>query len=106
MRLTPFSVLVALALSGCGVGTVVNAVTAPIRVAGKAADLATTSQSEADENRGRSLRQLEGRYARLESEYRKEDQRCTDGRGESCARRDLIRAEMDAIREELPVRPN
>jgi hypothetical protein len=106
MRLFRFPVLAALALGGCGVGTMVNVVTAPVRVAGKAVDLATTSQSEADEKRGRDLRRLEARYAELERDYRKEDQRCTEGSGESCAKRDSIQSEMNTIRQQSPFRPD
>ncbi len=47
-------------LSAC-VSTVGNVVTAPFKVAGKAADWATTSQSESDRNRGRALRKAEDR---------------------------------------------
>ena len=95
-----------LLLSGCGVGTVVNVITAPVRVTAKAVDLATTSQSEADENRGRDLRKLEARYGELERAYRKEAARCAEGRAQSCARRDAIVAEMDEIRPQLPVQPD
>lgn len=98
--------LITLALSGCGVGTVVNVVTAPVRVTAKAVDLATTSQSEADQNRGRKLRKLEEHYGKLEREYRKEAGRCAEGREQSCARRDAILAEMDEIRPQLPVQPD
>jgi hypothetical protein len=41
------------------VNTVSSVVTAPFKVAGKAADWATTSQSEADRNRGRKIRKAE-----------------------------------------------
>ena len=50
----------ALLLPGC-VSTVSSVVTAPFKVAGKAVDLATTSQSEADRNRGRKIRKAEER---------------------------------------------
>ena len=53
-------VLPALLLSGC-INTVGSVVTAPFKVAGKAADWATTSQSEADRNRGRAIRRAEER---------------------------------------------
>ena len=53
-------VLPALLLSGC-INTVGSVVTAPFKVAGKAADWATTSQSEADRNRGRAIRKAEER---------------------------------------------
>jgi len=50
----------ALLLGGC-VSTVASVVTAPVRVAAKGVDWATTSQSEADRNRGRKLRKAEDR---------------------------------------------
>ena len=54
--------LLPLALSGCVVTaakTAVDIVTLPVKVVAKGVDLATTSQSEADENRGRALRKAE-----------------------------------------------
>ncbi len=45
-------------LGGC-VSTVKTVVTAPFKVAGQAADWATTSQDEADRNRGRKERKQE-----------------------------------------------
>ena len=60
-----------LALSGCVVGTVartaVEIVTIPVKVVSAGVDAATTSQSEADQKRGRALRTAEeqaGRDAR------------------------------------------
>ena len=94
-----------LSLGGC-VSTLVDVATAPVRLTGKAIDLATTSQSEADENRGRKLRKLEARYGKLEREYRKEAARCTGGREQSCARHQAIMAEMDEIRPQLPPQPD
>lgn len=60
--------LVALALpvfllGGC-ISTVASVVTAPVRVAAKAADWATTSQGEADRNRGRAIRKAEEKARR------------------------------------------
>jgi hypothetical protein len=46
-------------LSGCVARAVTSVVTAPVRVAGKGVDMMTTSQSEADEKRGRNLRHQE-----------------------------------------------
>ena len=98
--------LIVLALSGCGVGTLVNVATAPVRLTSKAIDLATTSQSEADENRGRELRRQEERYGRLERDYSKAAKRCAAGSEESCARQQAIRAEIDALRPKLPAQPD
>lgn len=52
--------LAMLMLPGC-VSTVAHVVTAPVRVTSKAADWATTSQSEADRNYGRKMRKQEAR---------------------------------------------
>ena len=77
MRLNPLPLLAAIALSGCGVGTLVDVATAPVKVAGKAVDMATTSQSEADEKRGREIREAEEKAGR---EARARDERCRKGR--------------------------
>ncbi len=58
MRTLPLIIVPALLLSGC-VSAVTSVVTAPFKVAGQAADWATTSQDEADRNRGRRLRKAE-----------------------------------------------
>ena len=53
------------ALTGCVVasvaGTAVDIVTLPVKVASAGVDAVTTSQSEADEKRGRELRKAEAR---------------------------------------------
>lgn len=71
----------ALLLGGCVVGTVastaVDVVTLPVRVASKTVDLATTSQAEADQKRGRELRKEEERRGR---EARAMAERCRKGR--------------------------
>ena len=58
-----------LALSGCTVArTAVDVVSIPVKVVSAGVDAATTSQSEADEKRGRELRKVEeerGRQLRL-----------------------------------------
>lgn len=71
----------AIALSGCVVGTIaetaVDVATLPVKAVSAGVDAATTSESEADEKRGRELRREEerrGREARLMLE------RCSRGR--------------------------
>ena len=103
-RLIFVSVLVPL-LSGCVAKALVDVATAPVRIVSKAADLATTSQAEADQKRGRELRQLEQRYGELERDYRRENLRCIEGRRKSCESRDAIATEMADISPQLPVRP-
>ena len=68
-------------LSGCVVGTIaetaVDVATVPVKVVSSGVDAATTSQSEADEKRGRELRRQDeerGRQARAMAE------RCRKGR--------------------------
>ncbi len=62
--------LLPLALSGCVVGTIastaVDIATIPVKVVSAGVDAATTSQSEADENRGRELRKADEQRAREE----------------------------------------
>ena len=62
-------------LGGCVVGTVaktaVAVVTLPVKVASAGVDAVTTSQSEADEKRGRELRKADEQRARDEREAAK-----------------------------------
>ena len=62
-------------LAGC-VSTAETVVTAPFKVVGKGVDWATTSQAEADRNRGRAIRKQEERdrkeQRRAEKERRRE----------------------------------
>jgi hypothetical protein len=87
MKITA-TLAIALLLSGCAIGSVastaVGVVTLPVKVVSKTVDLATTSQSEADEKRGRELRKQDGRLAR---EARRMAARCSAGRplpGDQC----------------------
>jgi hypothetical protein len=67
-------ILVMLALCGC-VRTVANVVTFPVRATAQGVDWATTSQDEADRNRGRKLRKEEERQAKEERKRQKEEAR-------------------------------
>lgn len=70
----------ALILSGCVARTAVNVVTLPVRAVGAGVDAVTTSQSEADERRGRELRKEEERLGRLarRCERRPEQAECAE----------------------------
>ena len=59
--LLPFA---ALLLSGCLARTAVDLVTLPVRAASAGVDAVTTSQSEADQRRGREIREEEERLGR------------------------------------------
>jgi hypothetical protein len=69
------TVIVAMSLAGC-VSTAKTVVTAPFKVVGKGVDWATTSQEEADRNRGREMRKQEERdrkeRKRAEKEWRRQ----------------------------------
>jgi hypothetical protein len=86
MTMRALILIPALLLPGC-INTVGSVVTAPFKVAGKAADWATTSQSEADRNRGRTIRKAEERA-------RKDCKRQVEGdlAREACVR-DALRAQ-------------
>ena len=58
--------LLALTLPGCIARTAASIVTAPVRIVGSGVDMMTTSQSEADEKRGRDLRKADEQRARDE----------------------------------------
>ena len=54
-----FAAALAPMLSGCIAQTALDIVTLPVKAASKTVDVLTTSQSEADENRGREIRKRE-----------------------------------------------
>jgi PBP1b-binding outer membrane lipoprotein LpoB len=83
MPMRGFLILLALLLPGC-VSTVTSVATAPFKVVGKAADWATTSQSEADRNRGREIR-------KAEEKARKQCKREIDG---DLAREECVRNKL------------
>lgn len=91
-----------LALSGCLARAAVGVVTAPVRVASQAADWATTSQSEADEKRGRDLRRREAQVGKLQRSYDKHRRQCENGDRSAC---DTARAEYEQIQDLLPGLP-
>lgn len=97
--------LAALALQGCLARAAVGVVTAPVKAVSKGADLATTSQSEADEKRGRTIRKREEKLGQLEREYGKQMDRCGNGDDVACERAQAIRAEMKALMPGVPVEP-
>jgi len=59
MRRLLLPLLLACTLPGCIAKTAVDVVTLPVRAASKTVDVLTTSQSEADEKRGRAMREHE-----------------------------------------------
>lgn len=108
MRSFAVSALVfsAFGLSGCVASTLANVVTAPVKVVSKAADLATTSQSEADEKRGREIRKREEELGKLDRRYDKELKKCRDGHRRACDDASDTYAEMQVLSRNLPVEPD
>ena len=105
-RLVMFALLPAtVLLQGCIAKTAYNVATAPVRVAAKGVDLATTSQSEADEKRGRELRKREERLGKLERDYERQLDECEDGSRRACDQARDTYAEMQQIIPTIPVEP-
>lgn len=83
-------------LAGC-ISTAAKVVTAPVRVVGKTADMLTTSQSEADEKRGRQMRQNEERLGDLDRRYQEHLRECDRGDEDACLKARDDYAEMHHI---------
>jgi hypothetical protein len=102
-----FVTLAAISVSGCVVGTAVNTAvgvaTLPVKVASRAVDLATTSQAEADRNRGRELRRREERLGKLEREHARYAQRCQGVNTDACNKAEQLSAEMAVLLPQVPV---
>jgi hypothetical protein len=88
MRIFPLLLLPA-SLTGCVVGqiadTAVDVVTLPVKAVSAGVDAATTSQSEADEKRGREMRKADEQHGKL---LRELAERCRTGRtqpGDDCS---------------------
>jgi hypothetical protein len=86
-------------LAGC-VSAVKTVVTAPVKAVGQVADWSTTSQEEADRNRGRALRQREERVGKLTRQRDKAAQKCRDGRQGQCQRAEVLSHEIEAVMAE------
>lgn len=103
----------AAALPGCGVaGAAVDLATMPVRSVGRAVeagstviDVATTSQSEKDQKRGREMRHREERMGSLGRDYDKQMRKCQDGNRKACRKADELASEMRGLMPGLPYEP-
>ena len=95
----------AFALQGCLAKTVVSAATLPVKVASSGVDMATTSQSEADQKRGREIRQREERLGKLRRDYEKQMTECQDGSRRACDQARGTYAEMQVLMPSVPAEP-
>lgn len=97
--------LAAFGLSGCLAKTALDVATAPVKVASKAVDLATTSQSEADEKLGRAIRQREERLGKLGRQREKLEKQCIEGDRRACNQAAQVNAQIQAMLPQIPVEP-
>ena len=97
--------LVSLTLQACLARAAVDVVTLPVKAVGAGVDAVTTSQSEADEKRGRELRKREERVGQLQREYEKAMERCGEGDDLACEHAQAIRSEQKALMQGLPLEP-
>lgn len=96
MRTLMIAALAAPLLAGC-VSTVKSVVTAPVKAVGQVADWSTTSQDEADRNRGRALREREEKLGKLSRQRDKAAEKCRSGSAEQCQRAEVLDHEIEAV---------
>ncbi|WP_395619127.1 hypothetical protein [Sphingorhabdus sp.] len=66
-----------------------------MKIVSKTADVLTTSQSEADEKRGREMRKNEEKIGKLSRQLKKAQKRCADGDRDGCKKAKNIRDEIE-----------
>jgi hypothetical protein len=89
-------------LAGGCLSTAASIVTAPVRAVGQVADWTTTSQSEADRNRGRRLRERDEEVGRLNRRFERDQRRCLRGNdNRACRDAARWRQEIDNL-EAMP----
>ena len=99
MRALIIVALAAPALAGC-VSAVKSVVTAPVKAVGQVADWSTTSQDEADRNRGRAMRDREERLGKLSRQRDKATEKCRSGQEDQCQRAEVLDHEIEAVMAE------
>ncbi|MBB3034424.1 hypothetical protein [Alteriqipengyuania lutimaris] len=103
--IVPLALLAAFALQGCLAKAAWDVATLPVKAGSKAVDLATTSQSEADENRGREIRRREEQLGKLERRYRDQREDCEDGDRKACDEARETYAEIQRLLPTVPYEP-
>ncbi len=98
MRLVLSSAMVLL-LSGCVASVVKDVVTAPVKIVSKTADVLTTSQSEADEKRGREIRKREEALGKLARQRDKAREKCEDGNKEACTTAAHLNEQIEIVQD-------
>lgn len=87
-------------LGGCLAKAAVDAATLPVKAASKGYDMATTSQSEADEKRGRKLRKREEELGKLSRDRDKQARKCDRGDRDACEKARQIGYEIERLQYE------
>ena len=95
-----------LGLGGCLAKTALDVATAPVKVVAKGVDLATTSQSEADEKRGREIRKREERLGQLQRQREKLERKCASGDRNACGDLEAVNAEIAILLPQVPYEPD
>ncbi|MXO60514.1 hypothetical protein GRI89_13290 [Altererythrobacter salegens] len=103
LRYAALAALAPLLLGGCLAKTVVDVATVPVKATSRAVDLATTSQSEADEKRGREIRRREEELGKLDTQLRKQEERCLRGDDRACREAVETRRDIETLSPSVPV---
>lgn len=96
-------VLATMLLSGCIARAAADIVTAPVKVVGAGVDAATTSQSEADEKRGRELREAEEQLGEFNRRYDEQMEKCRNGNDRACFEARETYSEIQILLRNNPV---
>lgn len=100
--MTKFALLaLPLLLAGCVTSVVKEVVTLPVKVVSKTADVLTTSQSEADEKRGRDIRKREEQLGKLTRKRDKAREDCADGDDKACVQYEALEAQIEAEKDRV-----
>lgn len=100
-----FLATASISLPGCLAKTALDIATLPVKVASKGVDMATTSQSEADQKRGAEIRRREERAGKLERDYNSQLTRCNRGDNNACNEARNTYAELQQVLPTIPVEP-
>ena len=90
------SAILVFTLPGCVASVVKDVVTAPVKIVSKTADVLTTSQSEADEKRGREIRKREEALGKLARQRDKAREKCDDGNSEACVKLQQLEDQLES----------
>lgn len=93
----------AVLLSGCLAKTALDVATLPVRVASRAVDLATTSQAEADQKRGREMRRREAELGKLQRQHDKLVRKCEAGDRAACAQGEVVAGQIAELMPTVPL---